>query len=119
MTNFIDDKEKMLDFAKLSKEEFLKSYSYLSEKEYDETLQVYTKQKTAVMVEFIDDTNNWNWFDVRVNTTPEKAIIDYLENHGLIEENEKVTFTTEMTEDGYEAVYADKDDVRAFIINLN
>lgn len=34
---FIDDKEKMLDFFQLSKEEFLKSYSYLTEEEYDAT----------------------------------------------------------------------------------
>ncbi len=33
--NFIDDKEKMKDFNSISKEEFLKSYSYLTEEEYD------------------------------------------------------------------------------------
>jgi hypothetical protein len=36
-TDFLDDKEKMRDFKKLSKEEFLQSYSYLTEKEYDLT----------------------------------------------------------------------------------
>jgi hypothetical protein len=35
---FVDDKEKMADFELLSKEEFLKSYSYLTEKEYDYTV---------------------------------------------------------------------------------
>ena len=35
--SFIDDKEKMKDFYILSKEEFLKSYSYLNEIEYDLT----------------------------------------------------------------------------------
>lgn len=34
---FIDDTDKMYDFMKLSKEEFLKSYSYLTEAEYDNT----------------------------------------------------------------------------------
>ena len=34
---FIDDKEKMRDFIALDKEDFLKSYSYLTEKDYDET----------------------------------------------------------------------------------
>ena len=34
---FIDDKEKMKDFIELTKEEFLESYSYLTEEEYDET----------------------------------------------------------------------------------
>ena len=38
-TDFIDDIEKMHDFCILSKEEFLNSYSYLSEIEYDLTLQ--------------------------------------------------------------------------------
>jgi len=36
---FVDDKEKMADFRLLSKEEFLKSYSYLTEKEYDDTVK--------------------------------------------------------------------------------
>ena len=35
--DFIDDKEKMNDFFILSKEEFLKSYSYLTEQEYNNT----------------------------------------------------------------------------------
>jgi hypothetical protein len=35
--NFIDDSEKMRDFMKLTKDEFLKSYSYLTEEEYDNT----------------------------------------------------------------------------------
>ena len=42
MTNyksFIDDKEKMRDFYILSKKEFLKSYSYLTELEYDLTVE--------------------------------------------------------------------------------
>ncbi len=35
--DFIDDKEKMRDFVELSKNEFLNSYSYLTEEEYDNT----------------------------------------------------------------------------------
>lgn len=35
--DFCDDKEKMYDFLRMSKEDFLKSYSYLTEYEYDET----------------------------------------------------------------------------------
>lgn len=35
--NFIDDEEKMRDFVSLTKEEFLSSYSYLTEEEYDNT----------------------------------------------------------------------------------
>ena len=39
--NFIDDAEKMRDFKELSKEEFLKSYSYLTEAEYNNTMEIY------------------------------------------------------------------------------
>lgn len=35
--DFIDDAEKVRDFVFLSKEEFLQSYSYLTEEEYDAT----------------------------------------------------------------------------------
>ena len=35
--NFIDDREKMWDFFAISKDEFLMSYSYLTEEEYEAT----------------------------------------------------------------------------------
>ena len=38
-THFADDKEKMVDFKNLTKEEFLFSYSYLTEEEYDLTVE--------------------------------------------------------------------------------
>ena len=37
--SFTDDKEKMRDFYILSKQEFLQSYSYLTELEYDLTIE--------------------------------------------------------------------------------
>ena len=40
-STFLDDPDKMKDLLILSKEEFLKSYSYMSEEEYDETMRVY------------------------------------------------------------------------------
>tara|TARA_R110002020_G_scaffold438919_1_gene649394 strand:+ start:828 stop:1094 length:267 start_codon:yes stop_codon:yes gene_type:complete len=40
--SFIDDKEKMIDFYILSKQEFLQSYSYLTELEYDLTAKEQT-----------------------------------------------------------------------------
>ncbi len=45
--SFTDDKEKMKDFYILSKIEFLKSYSYLTELEYDLTQQE------------VSDDNDW------------------------------------------------------------
>ena len=38
--HFLFDAEKMQDFIYLSKEEFLQSYSYLTEDEYDDTMKV-------------------------------------------------------------------------------
>ena len=39
LRSFTDDLEKMRDFYILSKSEFLESYSYLTEKEYDLTMK--------------------------------------------------------------------------------
>ena len=43
--NFINDEEKMVDFFLISKDEFLQSYSYLMEKEYDLTLNKVIEMK--------------------------------------------------------------------------
>ncbi len=40
-SNFLSDADKMFDFQSLSKDEFLKSYSYLSEEEYDATQKAF------------------------------------------------------------------------------
>ena len=40
---FIDDSAKMLDFLYLSKEDFLQSYSYLTEDEYNATVDAVLK----------------------------------------------------------------------------
>ena len=42
--NFLDDKEKMRDFYELTKEEFLFSYSYLTEEEYNNTARLVNKK---------------------------------------------------------------------------
>ena len=56
--DFTSDKEKMRDFYELSKEEFLKSYSYLTEKEYD-----LTKRKTEKKLTFHFDAGH-AWLEV-------------------------------------------------------
>lgn len=63
--SFIDDEEKMRDFVKISKEEFLSSYSYLSEEEYNATSKDYDKLKQKAVhgrfsdsIKTIDDVNN-------------------------------------------------------------
>lgn len=42
--DFIDDKEKMRDFRELSKEDFLASYYYLDEEDYDATINKRIEQ---------------------------------------------------------------------------
>lgn len=46
--NFIDDEEKMADFYELTKEEFLMSYSYLTEEEYDNTAKLVCDKEREV-----------------------------------------------------------------------
>lgn len=50
-TSFIDDKEKMYDFFLLSKEDFLNSYSYLTEEEYELTKQEVAQKLLNVISE--------------------------------------------------------------------
>ena len=47
LTHFADDKEKMADFKILTKEEFLFSYSYLTEEEYDATVEYCKNNKIS------------------------------------------------------------------------
>ena len=42
-SDFINDYEKMYDFVRIPKKEFLESYSYLVEEEYDLTMIEYNK----------------------------------------------------------------------------
>ena len=44
MNDFINDWEKMIDFFQLTRSEFLKSYSYLHEMEYDATAKRVLKE---------------------------------------------------------------------------
>ena len=47
ITPFVNDGEKMRDFFDLTKEEFLESYSYLTEEEYDATVEYVKKHNLA------------------------------------------------------------------------
>lgn len=79
--DFIDDKEKMYDIIWLTREQFLNLYSYLTEEEYNTTLDKMWEQLSDIPVndtgEIIEDkfynwdkgTNKekiWHWFDDRV-----------------------------------------------------
>lgn len=65
--SFIDDKEKMRDFKKLTKEEFLFSYSYLTEEEYDATMRCLKRRDNIMNLgKFLEMYDNWNG-NTRVN----------------------------------------------------
>ena len=68
---FIDDKEKMVDFVALTKEEFLETYSYLTEEEYDETANLL-KDKVNIWYK-----ENYN-FDELADELKEFTFLDLL-----------------------------------------
>lgn len=47
--NFINDAEKMRDFPLMSKEDFLASYSYLTDAEYNNTLELYQEKYLDIL----------------------------------------------------------------------
>ena len=55
---FLTDIDKAYDFLELSKEEFLQSYSYLTEQEYDETNEEFTSDITGSLAELMRDAEN-------------------------------------------------------------
>lgn len=58
--NFITDAEKMRDFKVLTKDEFLQSYSYLTEAEYDETERLYNKSVEGLAQRLCDLIDPWD-----------------------------------------------------------
>ena len=46
-SSFVTDDDKMYDFFNLTKEEFLKSYSYLSEADYEQTVKELNENTLA------------------------------------------------------------------------
>lgn len=54
--DFIDDDEKMRDFFMLTKDEFLESYSYLKEEDYDATKKLVETRENLELVYVGDDS---------------------------------------------------------------
>lgn len=79
--NFIEDDEKMFDFKLLTKDEFLSSYSYLTEEEYNNTVDLcYNNERIKtndVSQEAIDEAVERGW-------SVEDAVKGYaiFEDHG-------------------------------------
>lgn len=59
---FVSDEEKMVDFGVLSKDEFLASYSYLTEDEYDATARVVARGLGCAVVDFNELAEKLNNF---------------------------------------------------------
>lgn len=79
--NFINDKEKMRDLLWLNRNQFLSTYSYITEEEYDNTLDLMWQQLGNIPVNeegtLIEDNFYnwdkgseldliWHWFDDRL-----------------------------------------------------
>lgn len=58
MTIFTDDIEKMVDFLELSKGEFLKSYSYITEEDYAETLEDFNYDRAENLAYMMRSAEN-------------------------------------------------------------
>lgn len=82
LTSFIDDEEKMRDFRKITKEEFLESYSYLTEAEYEMT----EKEAFCLTVPELDIDVDMRKIDhIEVQTPNNKLIFYYSKNSNDIE----------------------------------
>ena len=94
--SFIDDKEKMWDFHHLNKEEFLMSYSYLTESEYDATLSEVRYSKLNRLVELArTELEDYEYSldtaeKAKVNAyelVTKREIFDYIESELSADEN--------------------------------
>ncbi|MGN1107381.1 MAG: YodL domain-containing protein, partial [Huintestinicola sp.] len=82
LTSFIDDEEKMRDFRKITKEEFLESYSYITEAEYEMT----EKEAFCLTVPELDIDVDMRKIDhIEVQTSDNKLIFYYSKNSNDIE----------------------------------
>ena len=62
--SFIDDKEKMIDFYAITKDEFLQSYSYLTEEEYDETMNKEILNIKEKVIDFLKGSEEYEKFNI-------------------------------------------------------
>ncbi len=73
MISFIDDDEKYIDFLNLSKEEFLKMYSYVTEEEYNNTMIDWVNDTLERYTS--DEVGNWGKEDFQAMTNEQKIIL--------------------------------------------
>ena len=67
LKNFADDREKLRDFAEIPKDEFLRSYSYIEEEQYDATTEWFKmhglspldQYRKLLWEEYLDYLESW------------------------------------------------------------
>ena len=84
--NFIDDKEKMRDFFTISKDEFLLSYSYLTEQDYEDTINELNKSNR--ILEFEDKT-----YKLKVGTYEDTQLLKVSIVDTQTNENKEITMS--------------------------
>lgn len=100
LTHFLDDAEKMRDFKEISKDDFLASYSYMTEKEYDLTAEAVAKQ-IATFYEITDEAEKPSVEDIikefEVDGVPQ-TLSEYAEDIEDWKENFKDELSTDELE---------------------
>ena len=81
-------------------------------------LTYFNRPIKAVMVEYIDENNQWAWYEVSKNETPKQAIKRYLDNDELCAEIIKVKGYDVPGCASGEYWIAKTEDVRAFYITI-
>lgn len=98
--DFLDDEEKMRDYFELTKDEFLKSYSYLTEENYDATTKALEKNngisRLSILKELLEQTehNVLCYSDNYLCTKPKKQYVKE-----WVRENKKVKIIKDMIKD--------------------
>lgn len=98
--DFLDDEDKMRDYFELTKDEFLKSYSYLTEDDYDATTKALEKSngisRLSILKELLEQTehNVLCYSDNYLCSKPKKQYIKE-----WVRENKKVKIIKDMIKD--------------------
>lgn len=87
--NFYDDYEKMRDFRHLTKAEFLQSYSYLTEEEYENTLELYNRDRTNLMQHYLKISDVIDELDVTYGILLKEY--DRTEDESIQEKMDRIT----------------------------
>ena len=81
--NFIDDAEKMNDFEALTRDEFLESYSYLTDMEYYNTKDEYECHYRGYIIRPVMLQRCW---EIAPESNPKRAIAKFSDEYCTINE---------------------------------